>query len=136
MGGVISAPPNPRPDLYIPVEGSPLAADVKANFPSGCSVWLARTLPLSLLRRGYDKVGADDNPPLKQDVVEDEILMPVAAAIPARPDYPELKAKLYQPASLKESKAESPLIVFWHGGGFCMVSLRLALLDWCGAPGW
>jgi acetyl esterase len=118
--GAGSSVANSRPELQVSFDKSPLAPDVKAAFPGSFAQWLGHTLPISVLRKAYDAAGVADNPPLKCPVVEEEILHPVSG------DFPDatvqLRSRLYQPASLKESKAEAPLIVYYHGGGFALGS--------------
>jgi len=118
MGASQSALPAFDAEAYIPPERAALDPAVRAKLPGPGVHTLVSYLPLRMYRSYYDGEGAKDNPALKVPVTEENLTL--SSADPSH----LLRCRLYHPQALADSKAASPLVLFIHGGGFCMGSLE------------
>jgi acetyl esterase/lipase len=91
---------------------------MRAKLPGPGVHKLVSYLPLGMYRSYYDGEGAKDKPALKVPVTEEN--MTLSSAEPSH----LLRCRLYHPQALTGSNAASPLVLFIHGGGFCMGSLE------------
>ena len=105
--------------LYIPPEKA-VGLDPKVQAMLArvgrSAAWASATLPLWLIRMGYDGLGLLDAARLRAPCVAEDLPLEVASG-------PPLRARLYAPTTL-DRNADAPLIIFYHGGGFCIGSLN------------